>query len=149
MAYGDPKIVVDVKDTERGEILYTDAEGKQRHYYQTLTTWLEVESLHLLTVLDDPRDDAAEPKISKRFRGVARVDAVSLNVVGDPSAKAHRVMITFEANGWRPKEIAAESGDPSALMAPSGILGAASMGYSRADWGDRELGSMVCVGLPA
>ena len=134
MAYGDPKIVVDVKDTEHGEILYTDAEGKSRHYYPAHTTWFEVESLHLLTVLDEPSKDETEPRISKRFRGVARVDATSLGVVGDPSAKAQSVMVTLEADRGGLTELAQELGDPSMLMAPSGVMGSASLGFSRADW---------------
>ena len=87
MAYGDEKVIIDVKDGERGEILYTDQDGKKRSYYPCRSIWLEVQTLEVLTILGDLWEDAKEPPLITRVRGIVVLGDRSISVVGDPKTK--------------------------------------------------------------
>lgn len=131
MAYGDEKVIVDVKDVEHGEILYTDKEGKEHTYYPCRNIWLEVQTLEILTVLADPREDDKEPNLVTRVRGTVALEDRSISVVGDRASKVRKLDITFEAGEWRPKAEEPKEGDLPSL---SSHLGGAMLGFNRADW---------------
>lgn len=131
MAYGDEKVIVDVKDVEHGDILYTDKEGKESTYYPCRNIWLEVQTLEVLTVLADPRPDDKEPNLVTRVRGTAALEDRSISVVGDPASKVRKLTISFEAGDWRPKEEEPKEGDFPSLTTH---LGGAMLGFNRADW---------------
>ena len=61
MAFGDEKVVVNVKDIDRGDILYTDNAGVEHTYYPCRIIWLEVQTLEVLTVLSDFKEEGQEP----------------------------------------------------------------------------------------
>jgi hypothetical protein len=131
MAYGDEKVIVDVKDVEHGEILYTDKEGKEHTYYPCRNIWLEVQTLEILTVLGDPKEEGKEPPLVTRVRGTAALEDRSISVVGDPKSKVRKLTISFEAGEWRPKPEEPKEGDFPSL---SSHLGGAMLGFNRADW---------------
>jgi hypothetical protein len=54
MGYGDEKIVVDVRESDRGSIIYKDAAGKELTYYPTMTTGFTVEDLETFVILGEP-----------------------------------------------------------------------------------------------
>lgn len=64
MGYGDEKIVVDVRESCRGSILYKDAAGKESTYYPKMTTWFTVEDLETFVILDEPPEGTTEPRSS-------------------------------------------------------------------------------------
>jgi hypothetical protein len=130
MAYGDEKVVVNVKDVEHGEILYTDKEGKQHTYYPCRSIWLEVQTLEVLTVVGDPKD-GAEPPLVTRVRGTAALEDRSISVVGDPTSKVRQLSISFEAGDWKPR---AEEPNEGEFATFSSELGGAMLGFNRADW---------------
>lgn len=131
MAHGDPKVVVDVKEAEHGEIVYTDQDGKARTYYPAHTIWMSVQALELLTVLNELKEEGGEPNLVTRVRGTALLEDRSISVVGDPKSKTRTLSITLEASDWRPKR---EEQAPGLLAAAIGDVGGAALGFSRADW---------------
>lgn len=128
MAFGDEKVVVDVKEIDHGEILYIDKDGAEHTYYPCHSNWLEIEFLEVLTVLGEPREDGAESPVVTRVRGTARLEDRSISVVGDPGSKTRTVTVSFEVGQWRPKE---ETKELVSLFTP---LGSAMLGFNRADW---------------
>jgi hypothetical protein len=131
MAYGDEKVIVDVKDVEHGEILYTDKEGKEHTYYPCRNIWLEVQTLEILTVLSDSEEDGKEPNLVTRVRGTAVLEDRSISVAGDPKSKVRKLTISFEIGEWRLK---AEEPKEDEFPSPSAHLGGAMLGFNRADW---------------
>lgn len=130
MGYGDEKVIVDVKDINNGEILYTDKDGKETTYYPCRSIWLEVQTLEVLTVLGDPKD-GAEPPLVTRVRGTAALEDQSISVVGDPQSKVHTLTISFDAGDWTPKPVEPKEGEFPSFH---GELGGAMLGFNRADW---------------
>jgi hypothetical protein len=130
VAYGDERVIVDVKDIKDGEILYTDKEGKQTTYYPTHSIWLEVQTLEVLTVLGEP-NDGAEPPVSTQVRGTAALEDRSISVVGDPKSKVRKLTISFHAGDWKPKPVEPKEGEFQSFHSE---LGGAMLGFNRADW---------------
>ncbi|OIT13539.1 hypothetical protein BL241_03120 [Ralstonia solanacearum] len=131
MGYGDPKVVVDVKDIEHGEILYTDTDGKQRTYYPNRSIWLEVQTLEVLTILGEPKEEGAEPLLMTRVRGTALLEDHSISVVGDPESRVRQLSISLAIGEWPPKPEGSEPGNVPSMF---GQLGRAMLGFNRADW---------------
>lgn len=130
MAFGDEKIVVDVKDTDHGEIEHTDKAGKKHTYYPCSNNWLIVESLEVLTALGEPRESNTEPQVLTRVRGIAKLEDRSISVVGDQSSKTKTITVSFEAGGGQSrKDVKTE--DFLSFTTP---LGGAMLGFNRADW---------------
>lgn len=130
MAFGDEKVVVNVKDIDHGEILYTDNAGVEHTYYPCRSIWIEVQTLEVLTVLDDPKEEGQEPPLVTRVRGTVALEDRSISVVGDPKSKVHRLTISFQAGDWKPKPVK-PTVDGWIL---SSELGGAMLGFNRADW---------------
>lgn len=130
MGFGDEKVIVDVKDVENGDILYTDKDGKQTTYYPSHSIWLEVQTLEVLTVVGEPRD-GAEPPVLIRVRGTAALEDRSISVVGDPTSKVRKLTISFDAGDWRPRPVEPKEGDFPSFHSE---LGGAMLGFNRADW---------------
>jgi len=145
MAYGDEKVIVDVKDVNHGEILYTDKEGKEHTYYPCRSIWLEVQTLRVRTTLGDPKD-GAEPPLVTRLYGTAALEDRSISVVGDSKSKVRCLTISFEAGDWKPKPDGPKESD---LLSIHSEMGGAMLGFSRADW---EIGNddnwWICCYLP-
>ena len=133
MAYGDEKVVIDVREAERGSIVYKDKSGKETSYYPTRTAWLEIEDLQVMVVLGDTPKDAKEGVLVTRIRGIARLEDRSLSVVGDPTTKTRTLTISFETGDWRPKREPAEEIEGFGLLSTT-ELGGAMLGFNRADW---------------
>ncbi len=131
MAYGDPEVAVDVKDSEHGEILYTDADGKQHTYYPNRSIWLEVQTLEVLTVLAESRQEGAEPQLMTRVRGTAVLEDRSISVVGDPDSRVGQLTINLSAVEW---PLEPEEQEPGISRSAYGQLGRAVLGFNRADW---------------
>lgn len=129
MALGDPTVVVDVKDIERGEIQYTDADGKAHTYYPNRRIWLEVQTLELLTFLREPQEQGAEPQLVTRVRGTAVLEDYSISVVGDPATRVRKLTIVLAAEEAQPKPE-----EPEVETFAFGQLGRAMLGFNRADW---------------
>ncbi|KQV60138.1 hypothetical protein ASC95_01275 [Pelomonas sp. Root1217] len=130
MDYGDEKVIIDLKDGDSGEILFTDKDGKQATYYPSHSIWLDVQTLEVLTVLNEPAE-GAEPSIGRRLRGVAVLEDRSISVVGDPRSKSRRLTISFDPGDWKSKP--APEGE-AALSSLDTQLGGAMLSFSRADW---------------
>ena len=130
MAFGDEKVVVDVKDIDRGEILYTEEDGKGHTYYPCNSNWLEMEFLEVLTALGEPKQEGAEPLVVVRVRGIARLEDRSISVVGDPGSKTMTLSVSFEVGDWKPRE----DEETKELMSFITPLGGAMLGFNRADW---------------
>lgn len=128
MAFGDEKVVIDVKEIDHGEILYIDKDGAEYTYYPCHSNWLEIESLEVLTTLGEPREEGAEPSVVTRVRGTGRLGDRSISVVGDPGSRTRTLTVSFEAGQWRPKE---ETKELVSFFTP---LGGAMLGFNRADW---------------
>ncbi|TXT35209.1 MAG: hypothetical protein FD135_5032 [Comamonadaceae bacterium] len=88
MAFGDEKVVV--KDIDHGDILYTDNAGAEHTYYPCHSIWIEVQTLEVLTVLGDRKEEGQEPPLVTRVRGTVSLEDRSISVVGDPKSKVHR-----------------------------------------------------------
>ena len=131
MAYGNTKVVVDVKEVVQGEILYTNADGKEQTYYPTHSIWLEVQTLEVLTILGDPEEEGAQPPLVIRVNGTATLEDYSICVVGDPGSEVRTLSISFFARDWRPKR---EELKPGIFPSLDSKLGDAMLGFSRADW---------------
>jgi hypothetical protein len=131
MAYGDPKIAVDVKEAEHGKIVYTDADGKTRTYYPAHTIWMSVQTLEVLTVLNELKEEGGEPNLVTRVRGTALLEERSISVVGDAQSNTRTLSITLEASDWRPKR---EEHAAGLLASSVGDVGGAALGFNRADW---------------
>lgn len=135
MAFGDEKVFVNVKDIDHGEILYTDKAGVEHTYYPCRSIWLEVQTLEVLTILGDCKEEGQEPQLVTRVCGTVALEDRSISVVGDPKSKVGRLTISFDAGDWKPKP--AEPTEDDLLMLSS-KLGGAMLGFNRADW---EIGS--------
>jgi hypothetical protein len=131
MSYRDEKIVVDVRDLEHGEILYTDTGGKQRTYYPAYSIWLEVQMLQILTVLNEPAEEGGAPSLKTRVRGAASLKDDSISVLGDPPSEVRALTINFETGNLRPQHPL----ESNAFFSESAErLGRAVLGFNRADW---------------
>ena len=130
MAFGDEKVVVNVKDIDHGEILYTDNAGVEHTYYPCRSIWIEVQTLEVLTILGDPKEEGQEPPLVTRVRGTVALEDRSISVVGDPKSKVHRLTISFQAGDWRPKPVKPTVDG----WIPHSELGGAMLGFNRADW---------------
>lgn len=130
MAFGDEKVVVNVKDIDHGGILYTDNAGVEHAYSPCRSIGIEVQTLEVLTVLDDPKEEGQEPPLVTRVGGTVALEDSSISVVGDPKSKVHRLTISFEAGDWRPKPVK----PPFDGWIPSSELGGAMLGFNRANW---------------
>lgn len=131
MAFGDEKVVVNIKDIDHGEILYTDIAGVEHTYYPCHTIWIEVQTLEVLTVLGDCKEEGQEPPLVTRVRGTVALEDRSISVVGDPKSKVRRLTISFDAGDWKPKPVEPTEGDLPMLTSE---LGGAMLGFNRADW---------------
>ena len=80
---GDGKVVVNVKDIDHGEILYTDKTGVEHTYYPCRSIRLEVQTLEVLTVLGDRKEEGQEPPLATRVRRTVALEDRSISVVGD------------------------------------------------------------------
>ena len=132
MAYRDEKVIVDVRDGERAQIIYRDAEGKDHTYYPARYAYFVVEDLQTMVVLDEPPEGQIAPVIVRRIRGQARLEDRGLSVVGDPKSKTHTLAMSFEASDWRPKREPVE-GDTLGTTYSS-FLGGATLSFNRQDW---------------
>jgi hypothetical protein len=145
MGYGDEKVIVDVKDVDHGEILYTDKEGKEHTYYPCRSIWLEVETLEVLTFLGEPKD-GAEPPLVTKVRGTATLEDRSISVIGDTKSRVRRLTISLDACDWKPKPEEPKAGEFPSLHS---ALGGAELGFNRGDW---EIGNndewWICCYLP-
>lgn len=133
MAFGDEKVVVDVRDVEHSdEIEYADKAGAKHTYYPCQANWLKVEDLQVLIALTNPPEGTKEPGLVTRIRGIARLEDRSLSVVGDPATKTCTLTVSFEAGEWPPKDteelILYRA---THLFSPMGV---AMLGFNRADW---------------
>lgn len=131
MVYGEPKVIVDVKDVDHGEILYTDTDGKKHTYYPTHSIWLDVQTLEVLTILGEPKEEGAEPPLVTRVRGTAALEDYSISVVGDPEPKVRTLTISLSASEWCTKP---EEPEPGMFPSMHRELGGAMLGFNRADW---------------
>ncbi|WP_194945503.1 hypothetical protein [Limnohabitans sp. DM1] len=73
MAFRDEK-VVNVKDIERGEILYTDNAGEEHTYYQRHIMWIGVHSLEVQTSLSNFGEEGKEPQLMTGVRGTVALE---------------------------------------------------------------------------
>lgn len=131
MALGDEKVVVNVKDIDCGDVLYTDKAGLKHTYYSCRSIWLEVQTLEVVTVLGDCKGEGQEPPLVTSARGTVALQDRSISVVGDPKSKVRRLSIGFNAGDWKPKPV--EPTEDELPMLPS-ELGGAMLGFNRADW---------------
>lgn len=132
MAYGDEKVIVDVREGERAQIIYKDGEGKEHNCYPARYTYFVVEDVQTLVVLNEPPQGQTEPVIVRRICGTARLEDRGLSVVGDPKSKTRTLAMSFEASDWRPKREQAADDDLGATF--SSFLGGAMLGFNRHDW---------------
>lgn len=132
MGYGDEKVIVDVRDSERAQIIYKDGEGKEHTYYPARYTYFVVEDLQTLVVLAEPPEGQTESVIVRRIRGTARLEDHGLSVVGDPKSKTRTVSMSFEASAWRPKRDPIP--DDEFGTAWNRFVGGAMLGFNRHDW---------------
>jgi hypothetical protein len=135
MAFRDEKVIIDVKDIDRGEILYTDNAGEEHTYYPCHDIWIEVEMLEVLTSLGNIKEESKEPSLVTGVRGTVALNDWSISVVGDPRSKVRRLTISLDAGDWKPQSPETTDHDLSML---SNELGGAMLGFNRADW---EIGS--------
>lgn len=136
MARQDEKIIVDVRDGERGSVVYKDVSGEEHTYWPAKCTYFVLEDLQTSTYLAEPGEGETEPEIKKSIRGLARVECRSLSVIGDPAWKTTTLEMSLEASDWRPDRDPrhdAEIGGRSKTF-----VGGANMGFTRRDW---ELGN--------
>lgn len=131
MAFGDEKVVVNVKDIDRGEILYTDKAGVEHTYYPCRSIRLAVQTLEILTDLGDRNVEGQEPPRATRVCGTVALEDRGISVVGDQKSKAHRLTISFGAGDWKPEPVEPTEDDLPML---SSELGGAMLGFNRADW---------------
>ena len=136
MAYGDEKMIVDVREGERAQIIYKDGEGKEHTYYPARYANFVVEDLQTLVVLNEPPEGQSQPGIVRRIRGTARLEDRGLSVVGDPKSKTRTLAMSFEASDWRPKRESIADDELGTSL--SSFLGGAMLGFNRRDW---EIGS--------
>lgn len=132
MAYGDEKVVVDVRDGERAQIIYKDGEGKEHTYYPARYAYFVVEDLQTMVALNEPSEGQKEPVIVRRIRGTARPEDRGLSVVGDPKSNTRTLYMSFEASDWRPKRDPVP--DDELGTAWDRFLGGAMLGFNRSDW---------------
>ena len=132
MANGDEKVIVDVREGERGQIIYKDGEGIEHKYYPARYAYFVVEELQTLVVLNDPPEAQTEPVIVRRIRGTARLEDCSLSVIGDPKSKTRTLAMSFEASDWRPKREPVADDERGTVF--SSFLGGATLGFNRHDW---------------
>jgi hypothetical protein len=132
MAYGDEKVIVDVREGERAQIIYKDSEGKVHKYYPARYAYFVIENLQTLVVLNEPPKEQTEFAIVRRIRGTARLEDRGLSVVGDPESKTRTLVMSFEASDWRPKHEPVSDGELG--LAFSSVLGGATLGFNRRDW---------------
>ncbi len=98
MGYGDEKVIVDVREGERAQVIYKDGEGKEHTYYPSRYAYFVVEDLQTMVVLNEPPEGQVEPVITRRLRGAARLEDRSLSVVGDPKSRTRTLSMSFEAS---------------------------------------------------
>ncbi|GAB1391622.1 hypothetical protein MASR1M6_38040 [Rubrivivax sp.] len=132
MAYGDEKVIVDVRECERAQIIYKDGEGKEHKYYPARYAYFIVEDLQTLVVLNEPPEGQTDPVIARRIRGTARLEDRALSVVGDPKSKTHTLSMSFEASDWRPKRELIADDELGTMFSSS--LGGATLSFNRHDW---------------
>lgn len=132
MAYGDEKVIADVREGERAQIIYKDGDGKEHNYYPARYANFVVEDLQTLVLLNEPPEGQTEPVIARRIRGTARLEDRGLSVVGDPKSKTSTLTISFEASDWRPEREPVVDGELSTMFGNS--LGGAMLGFNRRDW---------------
>lgn len=132
MAYGDEKVIVDVREGERAQIIYTDGEGKEHKYYPARYAYFAVEDLQTLVVLNEPPEGQTEPVIVRRIRATARLEDRGLSVVGDPKSKTRTLAMSFEASDWRPMREPVADDELGTMF--SIFLGGATLGFNRHDW---------------
>jgi len=132
MAHGDEKVIVDVREGERAQIIYKDGEGKEHKYYPARYAYFVIEDLQTLVVLNEPPEGQTEPVIKRRIRGTARLEDRRLSVVGDPTSKTRTLVMSFEASDWRPQREPCANELLGAVY--SSFVGGAMLGFSRRDW---------------
>ena len=132
MAFGDEKVVVvNVKDLDHGEILHTENAGVEHTYYPCRNILINVQTLEVLAMLGDLKEDRQEPPLVTRVRGTVALKDRSISVVGDPKSKVNRLTISIDAGDWKPKPVELTEHDLPILFSK---LGGAMLGFNRADW---------------
>lgn len=131
MVFKDEKVIVNVKDIDRGEILYTDNLGVEHTYYPCRNIWIDVQTLEVLTGLGDCNEEGQEPPLVTRVRGTVSLEDLSISVVGDPKSKVRRLTISLAAGDWKPRPVEPIEDDLPILPSE---LGGAMLGFNRADW---------------
>lgn len=135
MTYREEKMIVNVKDSDHGKILYTDNAGEEHTYYPCNNIWIEAQTLEVLTSLGSFKEDGKEPQLVTGVRGTVVLKDWSISVVGDERSKVRHLTISLDAGDWKPQSPETTEHDLSML---SNELGGAMLGFNRADW---EIGS--------
>lgn len=136
MSKGEEKRTVDVRDGERGSVVYKDASGEEHVYWPQRYTYFILEDLQTCTYLAESGEGATQPVLKKSIRGTARLKDRSLSVVGDAGTKTTTLEMSLEVSDWRPENASLKDGDHGARLAS--VLGEACLSFSRGDW---ELGT--------
>jgi hypothetical protein len=131
MAFKDETVVVNVKDIDHGQILYTDNAGEEHTYYPCHSIWIEVQTLEVLTSLGNFKEEGKAPPLMTGVRGTVALKDWSISVVGDPKSKVQRLTISLDAGDWKPPPPEPSEHD---LSMTSNELGGAMLGFNRADW---------------
>jgi len=134
MAYGDEKIIVNVKETDHGEIEYADAKGDTRTLYpSTWSIWFKVDELQEGSSVREPKEGGSGPVVFEYLHGTASIFRdYGIEVLGVPRTKKTQFPVSILSGGstfkWPPEDPLTED----ARFSTS--IGSASLGFMFADW---------------
>jgi hypothetical protein len=140
MAYGAEKVVVNVRDGERGGLTETTPDGKEvQHYPQRFNVYWKCERLEVRRGIAWRESESTPPTLVTWVSGVAQLHwANSLGIIGDPKKTTTIVDISFRAVD-DPLRTDLEHPAAKELSEPSSSFGRrrsgfATLGFTRADW---------------
>lgn len=130
MAYGDEKVIIDLRVGEHNELIWKSPEGPEQTYHpHSNTVWLKADELRLFWAYGG--DEAAPLRLGVRGTVSLERDR-DISVIGEPTNKARR----FSLGIWSEPEPEARVQRDEAVLADrlTSAYGAASLGFNRADW---------------
>lgn len=140
MAYGDPKIVVQLRNDEKyGALIETKKDGSEKTYYpkQFATDWTCEKLQVCQSFAYRDKEELGPPKVLTYIAGTARLEFDhNVSIIGEPENSTVTVDLSFRPDDSPELLISNDAGEVEGFRL-SRSYGRANMGFNRADWETR------------
>lgn len=139
MAFGDDRVVVDVKDLPDGDIEYTAPDGKKAHYYPGRNMHLVLGGIEERLSAAGKDEAHAQPWVKRYLHGEAQLEQdYDIAILGVPRTVTQRIPVSIrpapEGQLEPASQAEGEQRSKSFDLSGLGTVGSANLGFLATDW---------------